>query len=81
MLLKKLVIERKLWGATNGQFAGSITFDGEAGSVSLKLTPDLCNKIFAVCAEGIVSTAKEAARNLACNIIEHAEVLGIEATK
>ena len=58
-----------------GQYEGKATFRGKAGDVSLTLTPDHCNQIFKVCADGILDTAKEAAHELTCNVIEHQKAL------
>ena len=47
MNLKKLVIERNLWGEDKGQYKGVISFDAPGGDMSLVLTPDMvrsCNK-------------------------------------
>jgi hypothetical protein len=76
MLLKKLEIERARWGENEGKHRGKITFDGDAGEVTLNLTPELCNKIFEICADGLIETAKEAASNLTCNIIECRAAIG-----
>jgi hypothetical protein len=75
MILEKLEIELERWGANKGKYKGEARFAGEAGSVSLNLTPELCDKMFLVCAEGIVTTAKEAAANLTCSVIEHKQEL------
>lgn len=69
MQLKKLELERVGWSIVKedvGKVMGKIVFDGELGEVHLKLTPDLCHKIFLVCAEGIIGVAREAATHLVC---------------
>ena len=71
MQLISLSIERARWGKNKGQFVGEISFDNELGMVAIKLTPEKCEQLFMVCAEGIVDTAKEAAKGLACSVIEH----------
>lgn len=65
MQLQKLEIERE-WrsGPNKGQHVGKIVFDGEAGEVLLKLTPELCHRMFLLVAEGVIGTAKEAASAL-----------------
>lgn len=75
MILSRLEIELQRYGEMKGRHTGYAEFSGEAGKVNLNLTPELCDKIFMVCAEGIVSTAKEAAENLTCNVIEHRKSL------
>lgn len=52
--------------ADYGKVQGTVVFDGELGEVHLKLTSDLCHKLFLLCAEGIVGVAKEAATALIC---------------
>jgi len=71
MQLKELKIERKTWGKDEGKHVGKASFDNELGLVAIKLTPELCNEIFRLCADGIVSTAKEAAKELTFSVIEH----------
>lgn len=71
MQLKKLQIERERWGENKGQYVGVITFDNELGEVSIKLSEEKCRELFMVCADGIVDTAKSAARELTCSVIEH----------
>jgi hypothetical protein len=75
MVLTKLQIEKKRYGPNEGKYAGVAQFTGTAGDVVLNLTPEMCDKIFLVCADGIMGTAKEAAENLTCNVIEHRAAL------
>ncbi len=75
MNLLKLEIERQLWGTDKGQYVGKIQFDNELGLVAIKLTPEKCDELFRVCADGIVDTAKLAAKELTCTIIEHQKCL------
>lgn len=81
MILQKLEIELARWGDDKGKYVGKAVFDGEAGSVALNLTPELCDKLFLICADGILTTAKEAAANLTCNVIEHTRHLEVHTTK
>ena len=75
MYLKKLEIELGRYGKDKGKYTGRAIFDNELGVVSLNLTPEMCDEIFKVCADGIITTAKEAANNLTCAVIEHQEKL------
>jgi hypothetical protein len=76
MNLKRLVIEEsKDWRTGIVTFEGKAEFGGEAGSVALKLTADHCNRIFQVCGDGMIDVAKDAARNLTANVIEHQKAL------
>lgn len=76
MILQKLDIEYQRWGNHKGMHTGTARFDGECGIVTLNLTPEMCNKIFEVCADGILNVAREAAANLVCNVIEQKKSLG-----
>jgi hypothetical protein len=71
MQLNSLKIERQKWGRNEGQYVGVIKFDNEVGNVSIKLSEEKCKELFMVCADGIVETAKVAARELTCSVIEH----------
>ena len=71
MNLRELRIERARYGKNEGQLVGSIKFDNELGEVSLKLTKEHCDKIFRVCADGVLATAKSAADEMTCSVIEH----------
>lgn len=75
MILTKLQIEKKRYGEDVGKYVGVAQFAGKAGDVALNLTPEMCDKIFLVCADGIMETAKEAATLLTCNVIEHRKAL------
>jgi hypothetical protein len=76
MNLKRLRIEEnKDWKTGVVSYEGMVEFGGEAGTVALKLTADHCNRIFQVCADGMIDVAKDAARNLTANLIEHAKAL------
>ena len=75
MQLNKLVIERKRYGSNEGQYEGHISFDNELGKVDIRLSAEQCNELFRVCADGIVETAKDAARELTLSVIEHKNVI------
>ena len=75
MQLRKLKIERSWYGKNEGQYVGEIEFDNELGQVALKLTHERCEELFSICADGIVETAKKAAEEMTCAIIEHQSVL------
>lgn len=71
MLLTELRIARQRFGEQRGKVIGKIEFEGKAGSIALNLSSDQCEQIFDVVAGALETTAKEAANNLRCNIIEH----------
>lgn len=76
MNLNKLIIERIKYGDDVGSFKGTVSFDNEKGKVDIVLSPEHCEKIFAVVADGIVDTAKEAAKNLCISVVEHKKTIG-----
>jgi flagellar biosynthesis/type III secretory pathway protein FliH len=71
MQLNDLRIERKTYGTDKGMYKGYIKFDNELGEISVTLTHEKCEKLFSVVAEGIIDTAKQAAKELTCSVIEH----------
>ncbi len=75
MNLNELNISRSTWGKDEGQFRGSISFDNELGKVDIKLTPEHCSKIFEVCAESIIDTAKQAAEELKITVVDHKKII------
>lgn len=76
MVLKELKIAMiPNYRPNAGQYEGAAEFTNEAGNVTLKLTPEMCDKIFIICADGILIVAQEAAMNLTCNVIEHRKAL------
>ncbi len=76
MILKELHIEQiPSYKDNAGQYEGSVKFTGGGGDVLLRLTPEQCNQIFRICADGILATAREAAENLTCNVLEHQKLL------
>ena len=79
MILKKLEIELQRYGELKGKHVGQATFCVDSGCVTINLTPELCDKMFLICAEGIISTAKEAAQNLTCAVLDHRALLGESA--
>lgn len=75
MILKKLEIRLMTYGPHEGQHVGTATFGGDAGEVTLNLNQDHIEQLFLVCADGIVDTAKAAARHLTARVIEHRKSL------
>ena len=75
MELQELKIQKKEWGQDEGKHAGWIKFSDKEGSINLKLTPDHCDQIFRICADSILATARSAAENLTCSVIEHKKLL------
>ena len=75
MILEELKIELMKYGDSKGKHLGYVSFVNESGKVSLTLTPEKCEQIFSVCADGLIETAKEAAESMTCNIIDHQKKL------
>lgn len=76
MVLKELKIAMiPSYRPNAGQYEGVAEFTDKAGNVALKLTPEMCDEIFVICADGILKVAQEAAMNLTCNVIEHQKAL------
>jgi hypothetical protein len=70
MVLNDLKIERKRYGENAGKFEGRASFDSENANVTIKITPEMCQKILDLCADALVETANEMADVMRCDIIE-----------
>lgn len=75
MRLTDLNITLNNYGRDKGKYTGKAEFTDKAGDVALNLNEEACEKIFAICADGVISVAKEAATNLVCNVIEYKDIL------
>lgn len=75
MKLISLKIELQRWGDDVGKHKGEVVFGGERGTVALQLDQYHCDRIFEVCAHGLISVAREAAENMTCTVIEHNRAL------
>ena len=71
MKLTDLRVKLNDYGRNKGQYSGRAEFTNSDGDIAIKLTPEMCEKIFMICSDGIIDVAQEAARNMTCNIIEH----------
>lgn len=67
MKLEKIYI-RKPWSKGDG-YTGTVSFEGEDGTVELKLTPKHIDTILDLMADALVSSAKEVASNLTTEAI------------
>lgn len=74
MRLTELRIRFKDFGENEGKYVGTARFENEKGDVGIVLSPQHCEKIFDVCAEGIIETAKEAATDLAISIVHEKKI-------
>ncbi|MFC4526386.1 hypothetical protein ISN76_13060 [Dyella halodurans] len=70
MILKQLDIRVIEWGDDKGKYKGTAKFGDDRGEVALNLSPDHIDEIFKVCAVGIIETARRAASDMTCAIIE-----------
>ncbi len=75
MILKNLEIELNTYGKEKGKYTGRVDFQNEDSKIQLRLTPEHINKIFELCADALVQTAKDAANEMTVNIIEHKKAL------
>jgi len=71
MKLTHLTIRLKDYGLDAGKYFGKAEFTNKDGDIAINLNAEMCEKIFLICADGIIDVAKEAAQNMTCNIIEH----------
>lgn len=62
MKLLRLSIERHTYGEKKGTFSGEATFTGETGKITLNLNEHHIEQMLLVCADGIIESAKAAAR-------------------
>lgn len=70
MKLIKLSIGRRNWGINSGTYSGYAEFDNELGRISLRLDEEMCQKIFKVCADGVLQISKAAAEEMRLSVIE-----------
>lgn len=73
MNLLELHIHKDVWGKDQSKYKGKAKFGNELGEVILNLTQKHVEAIFNVCADSIVLTAKEAANQLTCVVVENVE--------
>lgn len=69
MILKSLTITRVMWGERQGMLDGEVTFMSPKGELKALLTDEHLPGIVALCAEALVSSAKEAASTMTSDII------------
>lgn len=62
MRLMNLQIERHTYGPDKGKFTGQATFQGETGRITLNLNEHHIEQMLLVCADGIIDSARAAAR-------------------
>lgn len=70
MNLAALEMKKEMWGEDKGLFVGTATFTGEMGRVQVKLEPNHCQAILELCADAIVSNAREVANAMVLPLIE-----------
>lgn len=75
MQLEELRIRKATYGKNEGNYVGHAEFSNEKGKVDLALTPEHCEKIFKICAEGIIEVATQAAEELTVSVIDHQKSL------
>jgi hypothetical protein len=75
MQLESVNISRQCWGPNEGKMLGDITFKNPDGKIQLMLDDIACNKILALCAEGLVNSAQAIAKNMTASIISSNNLL------
>lgn len=76
LVFKSLKIEYD-WNSR--ALVGQIRVAGDNGTIDLKVTPELTAKLVAVCADELVSCARETAQAMTAEMIEHAFPRAIES--
>lgn len=61
MILKDLRIEYNTWGEDKGKYTGLVEFFNEKGKVQVTIGPEEALAILEICAQKVVSVAKETA--------------------
>lgn len=61
MILKRLDIEYHTWGEHRDKYAGMVEFFNEKGKVQVTIGPEEARAILEICAQKVVSVAKETA--------------------
>ena len=72
MELESLYLTKETYGPNKGKISGKITFQGNAGEISLVLTPANAQEILRICADRLVEQSREAAMSMTAAIIENA---------
>lgn len=69
MILEKLYMARQSYGPNIGKLEGELEFSNPKGKIQLILNDETCNKILGLCAEGMVQSAQQVAKELTAAII------------
>lgn len=64
MKLRSLNIKFNEWGPFEGRYTGEVECFGEAGKVSMALTPEMSNELLKTCGEQIVKISMLSAQEL-----------------
>lgn len=76
MLLEKLIIERKGYGASKGKLFGKVRFVNEDGhAIETRLDEGLSKKVIEVIADHLVDTTKSVAKLMTAEIIDQLPTL------
>ena len=73
MQLESLYMSRQRYGDNEGKLTGEITFSNPQGKIQIVLGAAICQRVLALCAEGLVETAKDVAQNLTRAVLEEAQ--------
>ena len=69
MILDRLDISLNHWGDHEGQYTGKAVFDDPKGEIKLNLTPENCQDILKICANGLIQHTEVCVNALRNNII------------
>ena len=70
MRMGYLSVQHQDWGPLKGKYKGTVTFLNNQGTVAIVLSHEASQKILDLCAEALVTQAKEVAQNLTAAIVE-----------
>ncbi len=73
--LRELSIERKQYGPDEGKFFAAVRFGSDTASISLKLSPEISEKILALSVEAICDATDEASREFKEQLMKTASLV------
>lgn len=78
MKLEQLIISHQSYGVHAGKYTGTASFKGQYGGVDIVLSPEVSVEVLKLCADALISNARDVANNLTAQIIERSGVAAIE---
>lgn len=71
-LVKSIYLRMEEYGPQKGQLKGEIEFTNEHGEIKVRVNNEQANKIVALMAENLVSTAQQTAALMTAEVLEQA---------